>query len=99
MAWLSTYDATNRIDLGKCLLAGSMFFGEPGAGQWRHLITETRYRYHSMTETAAYAAVVTIQGASTWNNVIVAVAERQNDAGAYQVNVTETLTGAWEQET
>ena len=99
MAWLTDYETAPRIDMGFSMLAGSMFFGTPGSGQWRRLITETRYKLTCLTSAAAQEGAVAIQGASDWDTVIVAVVEPQNEAGAFQIVVCQTETEAWEQET
>ena len=96
--WLTTYDGTNKVNLGVTILPTSLFFGSPGSGHWSKVDKETRYKYTSMTYSAAKVAAVAIQGASMETNKIAAVVEQQGDAGAFAVVVCETSIGAWEQE-
>ena len=98
MAWLDTYGETNKIDEGETTIPYefySSFGGSPEDGDVigiKRVDVLKRYRHIAMT----YAAAVTCRDAI--NNPaanVIAQLERENAAGAYCVQVTETVKGAY----
>jgi len=88
MAWLTVYDSTNKIDDNESEYEESTFFG---GQEWKRTITVTTYRWVGMDLTTADAA------AAATSNLpdVVATRKRENAAGAYMVEVTDTTTGTW----
>ena len=99
MAWLDTYGDTNKIDEGETTIEHkiySAFSGSPEDGDVigiKRVDVLKRYRHIAMT----YAAAVTCRDAiNDPASDIIAQLERENAAGAYCVQVTETVKGAYE---
>jgi hypothetical protein len=90
MAWLTTYDDTNKIVDSESERQEriSYFFGTPVV--YSRTITDQTYRYVGMT----YAAAQTCVGALASPTVLCELV-RENDAGAYTVRVNSQTIGDW----
>lgn len=100
MAWIDTYGPGNKIidevfvrTERWCAWAGGS--GVTDIVRMKRTITETHYRYTSMTEAGAAAGAAEIQAADTILHPITANAKRQNDADAYFIEVVETIITPW----
>lgn len=88
MAWLGSATAANKIEDTESSYEESIFFG---GQEWTRSITIETYRWVGMTLAAA-----DIQAAAINNPPdLIATRKRENAAGAYMVDVTETTTGTW----
>jgi hypothetical protein len=99
MAWPSTYDDTNKIIEGRTVLEHKFYTtiaGSPEDGDVigvKRVDVLTRYRYVGMT----YAMAVDCQDAiNDPASDVIAQLERENAAGMYCVQVTETVKGEYE---
>lgn len=96
MGWLSSYGSDNMIvDAVNPAIVRYTIFGGSVCKTWVMTRLETRYRYVCMTLSAAQACATTLAAASTTQHPITPVVRRQNDVGAYQVEVCEMVNGQW----
>ena len=94
MAWLETYTATNKItdettSQGENLSYTVSAEDEPVV--YQRTLTTAKYRYVGMTE----ATAITAQAALNAPPDQVATLRRENDGGAYMVEVTAVTRTAW----
>ena len=93
--WLPGYSDTNKINDGEDTIPYKhwMAIGAPGTTPSGSVKIDKikRYRYVGMTHAAATTCRDTINDPPD----IVAQLERENDAGAFMVQVAETVEGDW----
>lgn len=96
MGWLSSYGETNRITDETHSRKQTIVFAFGAGLILTRTVKEERYRYVGMTEAAAAAAVDELEEAVPENTERTASSRRENEGGAYQVEVCDIVTGAWE---
>jgi len=92
MPWLTSHSATNLVTLYERTDKEELTTTGDGIAPFERSITETRYEYRGMTETAADTCVTAVNDP---DNGIVAVKMRSGEGGAYKVEVTTITEGAW----
>jgi len=97
MAWLTTYTDANKVIDGVRSDVEQFTLTVPGIGPiiGHRAYTTTMYRYIGMTYSAAVTAAEAISDASVPASPILATVSRENEAGAYTVNVTAITRGEW----
>ena len=88
MAWLTTYTSTNKIDDTESVYEETLFYG---GQEWSRDVTVTTYRWVGMDLTTADAAAAATNDPPD----IIATRKKENAAGAYMVEVTDTTTSLW----
>ena len=96
MAWLATYDDTNKI-IDEVTARPDTLILSAGLAYsvMQRTITQTKYRYTSMTAAAAQAGAIALQAACPSGTTRTAVAKRQNDADAWYIEVFDIVYGAF----
>lgn len=85
--WLTGYSDDNKIIDGVATVEQK--YGTMAGSLYLNIITTTQYRYVSMTYDAAVSCRDTINDPTGTPTKTFAQVRRQNDANAYQVDVTE----------
>ena len=96
MAWLTTYDDANKIV--DEVVASKRFahdFRTTPPSRFVSTLSQTKYRYTSMTKDAAVAGVLDLNTAAPAGTQRTAVARRQNDADAWFIEVFDISETAW----
>ena len=98
MAWLSSYtDAPspptydNKVIDGATTLTEQFSYVGTTTTVQQRTVTHTNYRYVGMTKAAADTCMSEVNDPPD----VLASAKRENDAGAYTVEVLEITRGAW----
>ena len=96
MAWLSTAPTEWTIDGVDYVHVSVLFFTSDGIVPYRWQRTSTRKHKSGMTKAAAETEAATYKAANPSHEVSV---NRQNDAGAYRVDVVVPEIATWTPET
>lgn len=97
MAWLTTYTADNLIVDAECVRTDFLsipggYSGGPLSRTFSRTVTETKYRYTSMTKDAAIAGAAALQASTPTGTQRTANARRQNDTDAWFIEMFD-ITG------
>jgi hypothetical protein len=94
MAWLETYTSDNKITDEYTAQGESLSYtvsAEEDPVTYERTVVTSKYRYVGMTE----ATAITAQAALNAPPDTVATMRRENDGGAYMVEVTTVTRTAW----
>ena len=98
MAWLESYDSANKITDESTSQGESLSYtvdAETDPVTYSRTVTTAKFRYVGMTEATAETARAALDNPPDQ----VATLRRENDAGAYLVEVTAVTRTAWSLQT
>jgi len=96
MAWLTTYDDTNKIlDESAERTETVTFLGSGIAVVSERTVTEQKYRYVAMAKASAESAMTALLAATPSGTTRQVMIRRQGPANGYDVCVSDIVYGAW----
>jgi hypothetical protein len=96
MAWLTTYDDTNKIlDESTERTETVTFLGSGIAVVSARTVTEEKYRYVAMAKDSAASAMTALLAATPSGTTRQVMIRRQGPANGYDVCVSDIVYGAW----
>jgi heme oxygenase len=98
MSWLTTYGDDNKVTDGASTRVERLgLFAGTTAHAFERTVSESKYRYISMTQEAAETARSELIAAAAETPGLnrTATLQKQNDAGAYAVEIIDIQDGAW----
>lgn len=96
MAWLTTYDDTNKIlDESSERIEQITFLGSGIAVVSERTVTEQKYRYVAMAKASAESAMTALLAAAPAGTTRQVMIRRNGPANGYDVCVSDIVYGDW----
>lgn len=96
MAWLTTYDDTNKIlDESTERTEQVITFGSGSAVISERTVTEDKYRYVAMAKASAESAMTALLAAAPSGTTRQCVVRRNGPSNGYDVCVSDIVYGDW----